>query len=65
MAASTGRNNDKHPPYLAYIETSFQPLDISFHPERDDLVATALVDGSLEGEILAIVLRLVEESGIN
>jgi hypothetical protein len=24
-------------------------LDISFHPTRDNLVAAALVDGSLEG----------------
>lgn len=35
--------------YLDRIECSVQPLDISFHPQRDNLVAAALVDGTLEG----------------
>lgn len=34
--------------YVSQVETSFQPMDISFHPHRDNLLATALVDGSLE-----------------
>jgi len=34
--------------YVSSIETSCQPLDISFHPTRSNLIATALVDGSLE-----------------
>ncbi len=41
---------DHHSPYVSHIETSFQPLDISFHPQRDNLVAAALVDGSLESK---------------
>mmetsp|Transcript_12031 Transcript_12031/g.28529 ORF Transcript_12031/g.28529 Transcript_12031/m.28529 type:complete len:526 (+) Transcript_12031:55-1632(+) len=41
-----GQDNDS--PYASHIETSFQPMDISFHPQRDNLVAAALVDGSLE-----------------
>ena len=36
-------------PYISRIETSFQPMDVAFHPHRDNLVAAALVDGSLEG----------------
>ena len=34
---------------LHSIECSDQPLDLSFHPQRDTLVAAALVDGTLEG----------------
>lgn len=34
--------------YLEAIECSDQPLDISFHPNRDNLVACALVDGTVE-----------------
>ncbi|CAB9531269.1 WD repeat-containing protein 55 [Seminavis robusta] len=30
------------------IECSVQPLDLSFHPERETIVAAALVDGTLE-----------------
>lgn len=33
---------------LASIECSDQPLDLSFHPSREYLVAAALVDGTLE-----------------
>jgi hypothetical protein len=36
-------------PYLDSIDCSDQPLDLSFHPKRDNLVAVALVDGTLEG----------------
>ena len=36
-------------PYVSRIETSYQPMDIAFHPHRDNLLAAALVDGSLEG----------------
>lgn len=39
---------DDNSPYVSHIETSFQPIDISFHPYRDNLVAAALVDGTLE-----------------
>mmetsp|Transcript_26777 Transcript_26777/g.73673 ORF Transcript_26777/g.73673 Transcript_26777/m.73673 type:complete len:527 (+) Transcript_26777:134-1714(+) len=35
-------------PYVSKIETSYQPLDMAFHPHRDNLVAAALVDGSVE-----------------
>ena len=42
-------NDDKYSSYVPSIETSYQPLDISFHPTRENLVAAALVDGSLEG----------------
>jgi hypothetical protein len=35
--------------YLDSIECSDQPLDISFHPKRENLVAAALVDGTVEG----------------
>jgi hypothetical protein len=42
-------NNGDDKYYVPSIETSYQPLDISFHPTRDNLVAAALVDGSLEG----------------
>jgi hypothetical protein len=35
--------------YLDSIETSYQPLDFSFHPKKDYLLAAALVDGTLEG----------------
>eukprot|EP00980_Cylindrotheca_fusiformis_P029672 scaffold23685_cov206-Cylindrotheca_fusiformis.AAC.2 len=34
--------------YLDAIECSNQPFDISFHPNRDHLVACALVDGTVE-----------------
>lgn len=34
--------------YLDAIECSEQPLDISFHPNRENLVACALVDGTVE-----------------
>jgi hypothetical protein len=37
--------------YLDRIETSYQPLDFSFHPNRDHLLAAALVDGTLEGTV--------------
>jgi len=40
--------DDNYTSYVSSIETSCQPLDISFHPTRNNLVATALVDGSLE-----------------
>jgi hypothetical protein len=35
--------------YLQSIECSAQPLDLSFHPTLDYLVAAALVDGTVEG----------------
>ena len=44
----SGQDNDSQ--YASHIETSFQPMDISFHPHRDNLMAAALVDGSLEGK---------------
>jgi WD40 repeat protein len=34
--------------YLENIECSDQPLDISFHPKQDNLIACALVDGTME-----------------
>lgn len=40
--------DDDYSPYVSHVETSFQPMDISFHPYRDNLLATALVDGTLE-----------------
>ena len=43
-------DDDNYTSYVSSIETSCQPLDISFHPTRSNLVATALVDGSLEGK---------------
>jgi hypothetical protein len=42
MAASSSSS-------LNAIECSDQPLDVSFHPERETIVAAALVDGTLEG----------------
>jgi hypothetical protein len=35
--------------YLQSIECSAQPLDLSFHPTIEYLVAAALVDGTVEG----------------
>mmetsp|Transcript_17181 Transcript_17181/g.37583 ORF Transcript_17181/g.37583 Transcript_17181/m.37583 type:complete len:522 (+) Transcript_17181:115-1680(+) len=43
-----GNGNADDSPYVSRIETSYQPMDIAFHPHRDNLVAAALVDGSLE-----------------
>eukprot|EP00934_Nitzschia_sp_Nitz4_P003509 Nitzschia sp. Nitz4//scaffold189_size62959//9772//11385//NITZ4_006302-RA/size62959-augustus-gene-0.71-mRNA-1//1//CDS//3329539878//3499//frame0 len=40
-------NNDTMD-YLQNIECSDQPLDFSFHPKRSNLLAAALVDGTLE-----------------
>jgi len=34
--------------YASSIEASFQPLDIAFHPTLNNLIASSLVDGSLE-----------------
>ena len=34
--------------YLDTIECSSQPLDLAFHPKRHNLLAAALVDGTLE-----------------
>jgi WD40 repeat protein len=34
--------------YLDKIEASYQPLDFCFHPTRHNLLAAALVDGSVE-----------------
>ena len=48
------------PRYLTSIECSAQPLDLSFHPRKDNLVAAALVDGTIEGECFEI---LKEERG--
>ena len=36
--------------YLHSIECSAQPLDLSFHPKKDNLLAVALVDGTVEGK---------------
>ena len=47
---SSDDGKDYQSPYVSQIETSFQPMDISFHPYRDNLVAAALVDGSLESK---------------
>ena len=57
MAPNVGSNSDDngediHSSYVSHIETSYQPLDIAFHPNRDNLVAAALVDGSLESKML-------------
>jgi hypothetical protein len=49
QSGDDGCENDLSP-YVSHVETSFQPLDISFHPHRENLVAAALVDGSLESE---------------
>ena len=35
---------------LNQIECSDQPLGLSFHPQRETLVAAGLVDGTLEGK---------------
>ena len=43
------------PRYLNSIECSAQPLDLSFHPRKDNLVAAALVDGTVEGECYEIL----------
>ena len=43
------------PRYLTSIECSAQPLDLSFHPRKDNLVAAALVDGTVEGECYEIL----------
>ena len=37
--------------YASSIEASFQPLDIAFHPSLNNLIASSLVDGSLEGTV--------------
>ena len=37
------------PSYLDKIDCSDQPLDISFHPQRENLLAVGLVDGTVEG----------------
>ena len=47
-------DDDKYSSYVPSIETSYQPLDISFHPTRENLVAAALVDGSLEGVCVCV-----------
>jgi hypothetical protein len=36
--------------FLDSIECSAQPLDFSFHPTRENLLAAGLVDGTVEGE---------------
>ena len=43
------------PRYLTSIECSAQPLDLSFHPRKDNLVAAALVDGTVEGECYEVL----------
>ena len=48
-------DNDDYSPYVSNIETSFLPMDISFHPHRDNLVAAVLVDGSLESKSCSIL----------
>lgn len=55
-----GKDNDL--PYVSHIETSYQPLDVAFHPNRDNLMAAALVDGTLESKILCDSLRCVRFS---
>lgn len=70
MAPNVGSNSDgdgdgedNHSSYVSHIETSYQPLDIAFHPNRDNLVAAALVDGSLESKTLIYsVMRCVIHS---
>ncbi|KAG7359236.1 WD repeat-containing protein [Nitzschia inconspicua] len=47
--SSSGKHDDgKSKPYLDKIEASYQPLDFCFHPTRPNLLAAALVDGSVE-----------------
>ncbi|KAG7355195.1 WD repeat-containing protein [Nitzschia inconspicua] len=47
--SSSGKHGDgKSKPYLDKIEASYQPLDFCFHPTRPNLLAAALVDGSVE-----------------
>ena len=41
---------------LQSIECSDQPLGLSFHPQRETLVAAALVDGTLEGKYCQTIL---------
>ena len=52
-------DDDKYSSYVPSIETSYQPLDISFHPTRENLVAAALVDGSLECVCVMIYMQAV------